>query len=259
MWTAIKCAYIGWNFHGSQIQPGVSTVERALSESLSKLGYDLQVRLASRTDRGVSALGNVFAIPAVERRFRAINANLSGVICHASAEVPEGFRPRHATSRWYRYIMPAAWIKDVDVFEVTMKAFEGQHDFSGFTREKQRDPRIEVDSIAVSRIDDNLVIDIRAERFLMHMVRFIIAGAIRASESGSSSEIEGCLSSGRRPHNLAPADPHGLILMDVEYRDVRFQPIKIGSRGIRNWVQRSLTRTLSEREILSRLDDVVRG
>jgi len=175
MWTAVKCAYLGHIFHGSQTQPGVSTVERALSESLSYLGYDMQLRLASRTDRGVSALGNVFAIPKVERRFRAMNARLTGVLCHSCAEVPEGFRPRHASSRWYRYIMPRAWIADADIFKDSLHLFQGAHDFSGFTREKERDARIRVDSIEVSESEGSMIIDIRAERFLMHMVRFIIA------------------------------------------------------------------------------------
>lgn len=259
MWTAVKCAYIGHLFHGSQTQPGVSTVERALSESLSHLGYDMQVRLASRTDRGVSALGNVFAVPKVEHRFRAMNARLAGVLCHSYAEVPEGFRPRYASSRWYRYVIPREWITGIEVFEDALHLFRGEHDFSGFTRERERDAHIRVDSIEVSGSEGSMIIDIRAERFLMHMVRFIIAGALRASETGSSSEIEECLSSGKRPYNLAPADPHGLILMDVEYGDVSFEPVKIGSRAIRNWVQRSRTRALAECEIFSGLDEIVRS
>jgi len=253
MWTAIKCAYLGWLFHGSQIQPGVNTVEGDLTDSLSKLGYAIRVRLASRTDRGVSALGNVFVLPGRERRFRAINAFLSGVFCHAWADVPEGFKPRHASSRWYRYLLPERMIKDVDVFEDAVTLFEGVHDFSGFTREKNRNTRIRIDSVSTTRRCGLIIVDIRAERFLMHQVRFMVSAAVRASESGSCNEVEVCLAEGRHPENLAPADPHGLILMDVEYAGVEFTTIPLTSRRLKTLIRSSLLCAVTEYEIFSRL------
>jgi tRNA pseudouridine38-40 synthase len=259
MWTAIKCAYLGWRFHGSQTQPGEETVERALSESLSHLGYQEMVRLASRTDRGVSALGNVFVIPADERRFRAINARLTDVVCHSYASVPEGFRPRYASGRWYRYVLPAGRVEDPGAFARAIRLFAGEHDFSGFTRERERDAHLRIDSIEVSERAGSIVVDVRAERFLMHMIRFIMAGALTASSSGDMGEIENCLRSGKRPFNLAPEDPHGLILMDVEYDGVEFAHVKLGSRSIKNWVHRSQVRALSECEVFEALDVMLKG
>lgn len=101
MWTAVKCAYTGWTFSGSQIQPaGTRTVELELERAFRALGCETRIALASRTDAGVSALGNVFVVRGCGERIPAVNRHMSGVICHSSAVVPEGFRVRHATSRW---------------------------------------------------------------------------------------------------------------------------------------------------------------
>ena len=61
--VAVRFAYLGDGFSGSQIQPEVRTVEGEMRTALHKVcGLDddrLDLRIASRTDRGVNALGNV--------------------------------------------------------------------------------------------------------------------------------------------------------------------------------------------------------
>ncbi|MEM3391728.1 MAG: tRNA pseudouridine(38-40) synthase TruA, partial [Archaeoglobaceae archaeon] len=59
---AFKIAYFGENFFGSQFQPGLRTVEGEVRKALQDLGIDSKPRFAGRTDTGVSALGQVFAI-----------------------------------------------------------------------------------------------------------------------------------------------------------------------------------------------------
>ncbi len=60
---AIKVYYDGRNFFGSQRQPDKPTVEGELLKSFEALKIDVKGFVgACRTDRGVSALGNVFAL-----------------------------------------------------------------------------------------------------------------------------------------------------------------------------------------------------
>ena len=63
---AFKFAYDGINFHGYARQPNVYTVEGAIINTLEILRLINnpkinRFRSASRTDKGVSALGNVIA------------------------------------------------------------------------------------------------------------------------------------------------------------------------------------------------------
>ncbi len=66
MRVAIKFAYDGKNFSGYARQPGQRTIEQALLDILieQRIFQDTKMscfRTASRTDKGVSALGNVCA------------------------------------------------------------------------------------------------------------------------------------------------------------------------------------------------------
>ena len=63
---AVRIAYPGDRFFGSQVQPGLRTVEGQVLQDLQLVtkqdAGSLDVRFSSRTDKGVSALGNVFAL-----------------------------------------------------------------------------------------------------------------------------------------------------------------------------------------------------
>ena len=62
---AVRFAYLGDGFSGSQMQPGARTVEGEMRSALLRVchleGDDLGLSIASRTDKGVNALGNVAA------------------------------------------------------------------------------------------------------------------------------------------------------------------------------------------------------
>ena len=62
---AVRIAYRGEGFSGSQIQPGLVTVEGTLLASIERVTGlppdDIDLKLASRTDKGVNATGNVAA------------------------------------------------------------------------------------------------------------------------------------------------------------------------------------------------------
>lgn len=114
----------------------------------------------------------------------------------------------------------------MDTFREALLMFRGMHDLSGFTRGKGRPARLRIDDIQVSRRDDTILVDVRAQRFLRNMVRFMVPAGLDAARRSDLEGIERALSSGRRIPGLAPADPHGLILMDVEYPAVEFRPLR---------------------------------
>ncbi len=55
----IRCAYLGFNYKGFQVQPNVPTVQGVIQTALRKVGYSGSVRYVSRTDAGVSAVDQI--------------------------------------------------------------------------------------------------------------------------------------------------------------------------------------------------------
>src|SRR2546426_1669515 len=140
----MKIAYDGTAFHGQARQPGLRTVEGEVIHALVRaraIGDPETARFqsASRTDRGVSALGNAVAFDTGLRpdaAVRAFNAKSRGVWAWAAAVVPEEFSARRARERWYRYLLPAD--HDAEVLDTALRIFEGEHDFRNFTRDRTR-------------------------------------------------------------------------------------------------------------------------
>ncbi|HVL87649.1 MAG TPA: tRNA pseudouridine(38-40) synthase TruA, partial [Candidatus Thermoplasmatota archaeon] len=104
---ALKVAYDGTKFHGSQRQPNVPTVEDALLSALARIGAcqsadEGRFQMASRTDAGVSAAGNVAAVTTAfhpDKLADALNASLRFAWVLGAARVPADFHPRRAAPR----------------------------------------------------------------------------------------------------------------------------------------------------------------
>ena len=155
--TALKIAYIGTHFHGFQRQPDVRTVEEELIYHLRKLGYidDLKAsrfRIAGRTDAGVHSLGNVISFQSEkEVRVNQINNSLPDDIqIIAWAPVRFGFKPRYAQMRWYRYILFEEDL-DIDLLRQTAEVFKGTHNFTNFTKRKQKTTERTIEDIVISK------------------------------------------------------------------------------------------------------------
>lgn len=221
MRVALKIAYDGRAFFGHQRQPDRRTVE---GESLAALraarivrdAQEAFFRSASRTDRGVSAIGNVIAF---DTRFAsrgivgAFNGRAEDVWAWAIAEVPTRFHPRRAIERWYRYTVT----DDVSAEELRDAAglFVGTHDFRSFCAEPLSGS-LTIGRIDVTRGDGTTLIDVRAQRFRRGMVRRIVAGMLAvAREEVAPSEIRRALSGTKQDFGSVPPEP--LVLMDVRY------------------------------------------
>ena len=103
--------YDGYDYHGWQVQPGYKTIQETLNKAISDLvGHKVHATAASRTDAGVSALGQVAIIQIdspipTENLTKAITDRLPEDILVAKAEeLPGGFDIIGAVkSKLYRY------------------------------------------------------------------------------------------------------------------------------------------------------------
>lgn len=218
----MKFAYDGTSFFGFQRQPGKITVEGELVTALEKIGAikssrECGYRSSSRTDRGVSAMGNIVSVRTtfpLSSVCSAANSELQDIWVYSAIEVPESFNPRAARQRWYRYYLSKAG-QDRQMMEAIAHEFEGVHDFSGYARKDKRNPMRKIDSIEIADIGMFYSIDFRAESFLWNMVRRIVwminegsLGRIPAGAIGPGSH--------KKPSRVGLAPPEYLVLMDID-------------------------------------------
>ncbi len=221
MRVALRIAYDGRQFFGHQRQPDAPTVEGECLAALrrARILSDPQrafFRSASRTDRGVSALGNVIAFDAAlppEAALGAFNGKAHGVWAWACASVPDTFHPRHAEERWYRYHLLERL--PVDPLGRAAALFPGEHDFRWFTSDPPAGP-FALRAVEVSQDEDLAVIDVRARSFRRGMVRRVVA-AIAGHARGvvPLADIRAALEGERHDFGMVPAE--GLVLMGVRY------------------------------------------
>jgi tRNA pseudouridine38-40 synthase len=221
MRIALKIAYDGTRFHGYARQPDVRTVEGELLRALRGGNLIEEPRAArfegaSRTDSGVSAIGNVIAFDTSTRADAVVgtmNNRAKDVWAWAYAEVGPGFRARQAMERWYRYHVGAP--VSLNRLRKAMHLFVGDHDLRSFTTDPSGRPTV------VHRIDCFLdggvpVVDIWALSFRRGMVRKILAAAVSFARAEIGlTEIQTALGGANRDFGMVPPEP--LFLMDVAY------------------------------------------
>ena len=219
---AIKFAYDGTRFFGFQRQPGRETVEGCLMAALSKVGVirsprECGYRSSSRTDRGVSALGNVVSLKTAfptASVCSAVNSELEHVWVYSAAEVPEAFNPRAAEQRWYRYYLANSG-QDRNLMERIAAKFVGVHDFSGYSRKDKRNPMRKIDSIEISNAGLFHALDFRAESFLWNMVRRIVWMMNEGSSGRMALDTIGPGAS-KKPVRIGLSPPEYLVLMNID-------------------------------------------
>lgn len=221
MRVALRIAYDGREFYGHQRQPVARTVEGECLAALKSSGVVADprkafFRSASRTDRGVSALGNVIAFDSALRPdavLGAFNDRARGVWAWAYAAVPDGFHPRHAEERWYRYHLLEPF--PIDALRSAASLFPGEHDFRWFTSDPPVGP-FPIRDVAASEDGDIIVVDVRARSFRRGMIRRIVAAMLgHAQGDVTLEEIREALRGERHDFGMVP--PEGLVLMEVRY------------------------------------------
>jgi tRNA pseudouridine38-40 synthase len=218
--VALKVYYDGRDFFGSQRQPDKRTAEGEFLESLGKLNIDVSDFKAScRTDRGVSALGNVFALSSNSRIIpSAINSTLPDDMKVLGArKVDYNFNPRYeALGKTYKYFLFDEGYK-LGKMKEACEAFVGEHNFHNFAKLEGRNPIRSIRSIEIEKIGDFFVFTISGKSFLYQMVRRM-ASALKTVGGGlmRPAEIKKLLDQ-KHDNIIYPLPPENLVLWKVEY------------------------------------------
>ena len=226
MRIAIKFAYDGKKFQGYARQPQLKTVEGELIKNLVQHDFiedakNSCFRSASRTDKGVSALGNVVAFntdSSKEHIFQTLISEITDTLVYGIKIVEPTFYPRYAKWRAYRYYLKNDNFK-LEKLLSTVALFTGEHNFHNFARvEADKNPIRIIDNILVTEQDDFFIIDFHAQTFLWHQIRRVVSALEKAI--GDKLEKEQIIDALANPDKkvdfgLAPAEP--LILRDIIY------------------------------------------
>lgn len=241
-------AYDGTRFSGSQYQKNVRTVQGDLENAAVKIFKNddsIRFKLASRTDAGVHAEGQVAVLDVVSEVkdmdiAQAMNSQLDfDLRVRNVTRVPDDFNPRsQATFREYRYIINDDRVfspinrhiehhvrqtVDTDAMNTVARMFVGTHDFSAFAAASGYDPnasmvrRVDIASVR-RRSDRRVVFVVRANAFVRQQIRRMVAVLLSVG-SGKMSEsdireflVNPVLGSASQ---VAPA--RGLTLLKVGY------------------------------------------
>lgn len=238
--------YDGSQFAGWQRQLDEPTVQGALEDAVSKLTQrKITVTGAGRTDAGVHARGQAAGVrvpdkwQAKELR-RALNATLPESIWVAAAhEMSDAFHARYsAVARRYSYrvgLDEEAWSPfrrryecavdrklDLAVLTASAEAVVGEHAFLAFavkgTAPESDDHRCTVASARWEERPGGLTFEIEANRFLHHMVRYLVGTMLQAASGRRAPDSVARLLSETDNRDVSPPAPaHALFLEQVRY------------------------------------------
>lgn len=236
--------YDGRDFAGWQHQRGQRTVQETLETAIAALvGHPAHVTVAGRTDAGVHAEAQVCSfLTTTVREERAVreglNYHLPRDVAIVKAElVDDRFDARHwSWGKHYRYSYltrtsrsplreARSWhVRDLDAARMADGArhLVGRHDFSSFRSAgcAATHPVRTIEAIEVGVEGDLIVMDVRGQGFLRHMVR-IIAGTLADVGRGRRppAQIAEVLAARDRLAAGKTAPPQGLTLVEVRYGD----------------------------------------
>ncbi len=243
MRIALGIEYDGSRYFGWQRQREVNSVQQELELALSKIAaHPVEIQCAGRTDAGVHATGQVIHFDTHAERKEAawtlgLNSNLPpDIAVRWVKRVDEEFHARFtATARRYRYVIynhnlrPAILGSGVSHYhgQIDAEAMHragqcllGEHDFTSFraVQCQSKSPWRNVTHLAVSRHGPYVVLDIRANAFLHHMVRNITGTLLEVGFGQKSAQwVDEVLAARNREVAGVTAKPGGLYLVDVTY------------------------------------------
>lgn len=241
---ALVVEYSGSDYQGFQRQASARrTVQGELERALSRVAAQtITLVCAGRTDAGVHATHQVvhFDSSAVRNErawLEGTNTHLPDSIRvrHAQA-VPAAFHARFsAQARTYLYVtqidrvrsafLPAnvTWSRqelDMAAMQAAAQALVGEHDFTSFRASQcqAHSPVRRVDYVAFSRNGSCVIMRIKANAFLHHMVRNIMGSLFEVGRGNRPvTWMAELLSSRDRNLAAATAPANGLYFVGVDY------------------------------------------
>lgn len=243
MRMALGVSYDGRPWLGWQTQPGGQTVQDQLEAALQQfVGSAVPTICAGRTDTGVHATSQVVHIDvAVDRPdsawVRGVNSFLPDSIAvqWAKPVTPEFHARFSATSRSYTYVLlntpvrqplwagRAGWCfrpLDIDRMQQAAQILLGEHDFSSFRSSQCQaaTPVRTMHSISLTRNGDLVLIRLKANAFLHHMVRNIVGELVLLGQGKTDlAHFERVFRAKDRAQAAPTFSASGLYLTDVDY------------------------------------------
>ena len=237
--------YDGSAFAGWQVQPHVRTVQGDVEAALRRLDISGRVHGAGRTDAGVHAAGQELAFDAppswtATELSRALNSLLpSDIWIESLKETVPDFHPRfHATGRRYEYYLApgptgraphrrrgTSWIAktpDLEALRAGTRPILGRHSFERFAKSGQ--PVVgTVCTVEKAEWLRTPLGDFRftivADRFLHHMVRYLVPTVVEQSAGlRPQDDIGRAMAGSEDVRPPGPAEACGLYLTGVRYR-----------------------------------------
>lgn len=227
-------AYLGW-----QRQTNGPSVQAVFERALSRVADEaIELVCAGRTDTGVHARCQVAHFDTSAQRTSrgwvlGCNSLLPSDVCVRWAQpVADDFHARYgAYARRYRYtilnrpVRPAlesrfvTWERlplDAQAMHEAAQALVGEHDFSAFRTVacQARSPLRHIHEISVVREGEHVVLDVRANAFLHHMVRNIVGTLLPIGRGEQAIGWAAQLLAGRDRALAGPtAPPTGLVFV----------------------------------------------
>jgi tRNA pseudouridine38-40 synthase len=233
-------AYKGWQ---TQKEGNVPTVQQNVERALSKIAnHPVQVICAGRTDAGVNGTYQIIHFDTFAKREErswvlGCNTHLpDDIAIHWVQPVSMDFHARFsALERRYRYLILSQRVKpavlskgvtwtykelDVEKMHRAGQYLIGEHDFTSYraVQCQAKSPVRTIKELSVYQKGSVIVLDVRANAFLHHMIRNIAGvlmtiGAGEASVDWSKEVLE---AKDRREGGIT-APPYGLYFVDVKY------------------------------------------
>jgi tRNA pseudouridine38-40 synthase len=245
MKIALGVEYLGTDFHGWQIQKsGLRTVQGVVEPALSKIAnHPVRVFCSGRTDAGVHAQEQVIHFETQTSRTDGAwlfggNANLpSDVNFKWAKEVNDDFHARfnaHARSYEYKihhhpvrsslktgYYLWEPRSLSIDDMRKAAAFLLGEHDFSCFRGSmcQAKSPIKTIEYLQIDEIGDDLIIKVKANAFLHHMVRNLVGTLLKIGREEESPEwMLSVLNSKDRKQAGPTAEPQGLYFIKAHYQ-----------------------------------------
>lgn len=240
---ALGIEYDGSHYFGWQRQLEVVSVQSELEKALSLIANEpISVICAGRTDTGVHGTGQVVHFDTQAMRpdsawTLGVNANLPDTIAvRWVKEVDDSFHARFsATARRYRYVIYNHNLRpgllrhglshyhgniDETLMHQAAQRLLGEQDFTSFRAMQcqSKTPFRNVHEVNVTRQGMYIMVDIKANAFLHHMVRNIVGSLLEVGFGNKPEQwISELLALKDRHKAAATAKPNGLYLVDVTY------------------------------------------
>ncbi|MBC8256551.1 MAG: tRNA pseudouridine(38-40) synthase TruA [Candidatus Marinimicrobia bacterium] len=234
--------YDGTDFHGWQVQAKGRTVQGDIENVLSIIYPEEKITVlgAGRTDAGVHALGLTANVKlpsklSANELMKALNGNLNQDVRIDSAGVVEDdFHARFsATAREYEYRLVKAfspitrnyttllkWNINKNLLNDCAKILVGEHDFTSFCK-ATAEVENKICTVFDSKWDEAnemIIFTIKANRFLQHMVRYLVGTMLEVARGRYTLEdFQNLLTNEKSKPVVVRAPAQGLLLKKVYY------------------------------------------